>query len=108
MPTALPFYSSTGDGNTGAYNFRTDSCDYVVGVTPPAGYKSSAVDGGDPTTIHSMTTTEQDQAPRSKSLPITLTSGGEPTNDGDGNNGNLTVDFGFAGTALWRPGVERQ
>ncbi|MBK8779835.1 MAG: hypothetical protein IPO25_21435 [Saprospiraceae bacterium] len=22
--------------------------DYVVGVTPPAGYKSSAVDGGDP------------------------------------------------------------
>ncbi|MGB2735330.1 MAG: SdrD B-like domain-containing protein, partial [Saprospiraceae bacterium] len=33
-----------------------------------------------------------------KSLPITLTSGGEPTNDGDGNNGNLTVDFGFAGT----------
>ncbi|MBK9681726.1 MAG: hypothetical protein IPO69_23185 [Saprospiraceae bacterium] len=27
-----------------------------------------------------------------------MTSGGEPTNDGDGNNGNLTVDFGFAGT----------
>ncbi|ACL25990.1 SdrD B-like domain-containing protein [Chloroflexus aggregans] len=29
------------------------------------------------------------------SLPITLSRGNEPTNDGDGNNGNLTVDFGF-------------
>ncbi|MEF3273474.1 MAG: carboxypeptidase regulatory-like domain-containing protein, partial [Chloroflexus sp.] len=31
------------------------------------------------------------------SLPITLTRGGEPqvTEDGDGDNGNLTLDFGF-------------
>ncbi|MGB9738108.1 SdrD B-like domain-containing protein, partial [Chloroflexus sp.] len=29
------------------------------------------------------------------SLPITLSRGNEPTNDGNGNNGNLTVDFGF-------------
>ncbi|MBK8779836.1 MAG: hypothetical protein IPO25_21440 [Saprospiraceae bacterium] len=29
-----------------------------------------------------------------------MTSGGEPTNDGDGNNGNLTVDFGLQVPAL--------
>ncbi|NCC35432.1 MAG: hypothetical protein EOM24_25980, partial [Chloroflexia bacterium] len=33
-----------------------------------------------------------------RSLPITLRTQDEPTNDGDGNNGNLTVDFG-----LFRP-----
>ncbi|MBK9928670.1 MAG: carboxypeptidase regulatory-like domain-containing protein [Saprospiraceae bacterium] len=87
-------------GNTGAYNFTgLTPGDYVVGVTPPAGYKSSAVDGGDP----DNNTLNDDNGTGSgtgevKSLPITLTSGGEPTNDGDGNNGNLTVDFGFAGT----------
>lgn len=26
---------------------------------------------------------------------VSVTLGGEPTNDGDGNNGNLTLDFGF-------------
>ncbi|MBK9681727.1 MAG: hypothetical protein IPO69_23190 [Saprospiraceae bacterium] len=51
-------------GNTGAYNFTgLTPGDYVVGVTPPAGYKSSAVDGGDPDNNTPMTTTEQDQAP---------------------------------------------
>ncbi|PDV97368.1 hypothetical protein A9Q02_18615, partial [Candidatus Chloroploca asiatica] len=36
-----------------------------------------------------------------RSLPITLSVGGEPTNDGDGNNGNQTLDFGFvSGAAL--------
>ncbi|MBK8779837.1 MAG: carboxypeptidase regulatory-like domain-containing protein [Saprospiraceae bacterium] len=96
-------------GNTGAYNFTgLTPGDYVVGVTPPAGYKSSAVDGGDP----DNNTLNDDNGTGSgtgevKSLPITLTSGGEPTNDGDGNNGNLTVDFGFAGTGsigdlVWR------
>ena len=29
---------------------------------------------------------------------MTLTYGGEPTNDGDGPNGNLTMDFGLKGT----------
>ncbi|NCC35683.1 MAG: hypothetical protein EOM24_27280, partial [Chloroflexia bacterium] len=34
-----------------------------------------------------------------RSGPITLAVGGEPTNDGDGNNGNQTLDFGFVGGA---------
>ena len=29
------------------------------------------------------------------SLPVTLTAGGEPANDGDGPDSNLTIDFGF-------------
>ncbi|WP_322510765.1 SdrD B-like domain-containing protein, partial [Chloroflexus sp.] len=36
-----------------------------------------------------------------RSLPITLTVGGEPVNDGDDANGNQTLDFGFvSGAAL--------
>ena len=34
------------------------------------------------------------------SVPITLIGGTEPTNDGDGSNGNLTIDFGFIPTNL--------
>jgi hypothetical protein len=35
------------------------------------------------------------------STPILLIGQSEPTNDGDGNNGNLTIDFGFAPAPDW-------
>ncbi len=35
------------------------------------------------------------------STPIVLIGQSEPTNDGDGNNGNLTIDFGFAPAPDW-------
>jgi hypothetical protein len=86
--------------STGLYNFTNLAPgDYVVGVTPPAGYKSSAVDGGDPdNNINTDDNGTGSGTTETKSSPITLVSGSEPTTDGDGNNGNLTVDFGFAGT----------
>ncbi len=34
------------------------------------------------------------------SVPITLIGGTEPTNDGDGSNGNLTIDFSFIPTNM--------
>ncbi len=86
--------------STGLYNFTNLAPgDYIIGVTPPAGYKSSAVDGGDPdNNINTDDNGIGTGTSETKSLAITLASGTEPTNDGDGSDGNLTLDFGFAGT----------
>ncbi|KAB8144837.1 DUF11 domain-containing protein [Chloroflexia bacterium SDU3-3] len=93
---------------------------YVVVVTPPAGYSSSTgkistnqdqsgpyepapspnddIDGNDDGTLSSGVIS---------SLPITLISGGEPVNDGDTDaQTNLTVDFGIfqpasIGSLVW-------
>ncbi|MEM7130419.1 MAG: SdrD B-like domain-containing protein, partial [Chloroflexota bacterium] len=86
-------------GISGTYIF-TDLLpgEYVVQVTPPAGY-APTVGGADVDADDSNTDSNGVVVPTQnyvQSLPVTLTSGGEPTNDGDtDNNTNLSVDFGF-------------
>jgi hypothetical protein len=88
---------SVTTGATGVYTFTNLAPgDYVVRVTPPAGFVPS-IGGGDP---DNDTNTDSNGAPvigqpYVQSLPVTLTVGGEPSTDGDGANGNQTVDFGF-------------
>lgn len=74
---------------------------YIVGVVIPSGYASG-------TTTSTSANPDNDVlndnngvrtvSGESRSNFITLTVGGEPTNDGDGSNGNLTLDFGLKGT----------
>lgn len=94
---------TTTTGANGNYSFSslTDG-NYIVGVTTAAGYAQGA------TTATSASPNNDDLrdnngvtvvAGEVRSNFITLTTGGEPTTDGDGNNSNLTLDFGFKGTA---------
>lgn len=85
---------------------------YIVGVVTPEGYLSSSVNAGDPDTD----TDDNDDngvltvGNETRSNPITLVPGGEPTNDNNpdnnpagniaNNSSNLTVDFGFYDKAL--------
>ncbi len=84
-------------GADGLYNFTNlRAGDYVVRVTPPAGYQAT-VFGGDPDNDDN---TDSNGVPSpdgtyAQSLPITLLAGTEPENDGDGSAGNRTLDFGF-------------
>lgn len=80
--------------------------DYIVQITAPTGYKSSTGTNGSATGAYELApdpdndkdnddngSFESGQIIRSK--PVTLQNSNEPTNDGDDNNGNLTVDFGI-------------
>ncbi len=83
------------------YNFtNVPPGNYFVTLTNPYpnDWFKSTVNGGDP----DNDIDNDNNAVNSLSgntviggLPITLTAGGEPTTDGDGNNGNLTYDFGI-------------
>ncbi len=98
--TAIATTTSTG----GVYNFTNlYPGNYIVGVTVPAGYAPSA------TTANSANpNTDIDNDNNGVNLvgtevrtnTIILTAGGEPDVpvDGDGTNGNLTIDFGLKGT----------
>ncbi|MBK8952961.1 MAG: carboxypeptidase regulatory-like domain-containing protein [Chitinophagaceae bacterium] len=78
---------------------------YIVGVVPPAGYTAaattatSASPNNDNNTDNNGVTTVSGEL---RSNFITLTTGGEPASgvDGDGTNGNLTLDFGLRGTGI--------
>ncbi|MBL8137114.1 MAG: VCBS repeat-containing protein, partial [Acidobacteria bacterium] len=77
--------------------------DYVVQVVTPAGYASSSGGGTEPASDPDNDSDNDDNGTAAgavvASLPVTLSVGGEPTGDGDGNpNSNLTVDFGFVPT----------
>lgn len=99
--------SETIDGQAGFYEF-TDLApgDYIVEVAaenfapggPLAGLVSSA--GNDPAPDPDDDIDNDDNGSHSGasvfSRAVTLSAGAEPTDDGDGNNGNLSVDFGFA------------
>ena len=74
--------------------------DYVVEVVTPIGFISSTGGGTEPASDPDNDRDNDDNGTTAgtvvRSLPVTLTVGGEPTNDGDVDpNSNLTVDFGF-------------
>lgn len=88
---------------------------YIVGVVTPTGLTSSSVNGGDPDT----NAADNDDngvlvvGNETRSNPVTLTIGGEPTGEAPNNDpntadnrSNLTVDFGFTaayslGNRVW-------
>jgi protocatechuate 3,4-dioxygenase beta subunit len=93
--------TTTTDAN-GIYNFGGLAAgNYIVGVNIPTGYAVVTTNGGDPdnNTDNDNNGTNTSVAGEVRSGAITLALTTEPTTDGDGNNGNLTVDFGFKGTA---------
>jgi protocatechuate 3,4-dioxygenase beta subunit len=76
--------------------------DYLVEVVPPTGLSSSTGSGNayepapDPDNDIDNDDNGTTQGAVVRSLPVTLTSNAEPTNDGDSDpNSNLTIDFGF-------------
>ncbi|YCM45720.1 SdrD B-like domain-containing protein [Verrucomicrobiaceae bacterium 227] len=90
----VPSQTTIGDGK---YNFTNlANGDYVVRVTPPENY-SATVFGGDPDNDKFNDSNGQIVPGESyvESLPVTLLAGTEPGSDGDGEDGNLSVDFGF-------------
>jgi uncharacterized repeat protein (TIGR01451 family) len=106
--TAVPAFTTLGDGLYAFGNLPPG--DYVVRVTPPAGYRSSNDIAS--TTSPNANADGDDNGVGTganvASLPITLTSGGEPgaAGDGDDINGNQTLDFGFVrpvslGNLVW-------
>jgi uncharacterized repeat protein (TIGR01451 family) len=109
VPDGAPVGSTTTDGN-GNYSFvNLDPDTYLVEITPPAGYLGSTCSGfpyattgtcepaADPDNDIDNDDNGTAQGGTIRSGPVTLTVGGEPTNDGDGSNGNQTVDFGLLG-----------
>lgn len=95
-----PVLATQLTNNYGQYNFTSLAPgNYVVGVQKPLGNYSftsaaSIIDPDD--------NVDQDNngvivtsGGESRSLAITLSAGQEPTYDGDGSNGNLTLDFAF-------------
>ncbi len=73
---------------------------YVVEAVTPTGFTSSTGGGTEPASDPDNDLDNDDNGTTFgalvRSLPVTLTVGGEPINDGDSDpNSNLTVDFGF-------------
>ena len=95
--------ATTTTNASGAYGFGSLLAgNYIVGVTMPAGYTgatttaTSAAPNNDNNTDNNGVTIVSGEL---RSNFISLSAGAEPTTDGDGNNGNLTLDFGLRGTA---------
>ncbi len=100
-------------GSDGVYNFANlPPGDYIIQVSPPAGFTPSAVQQPDPNTDDNTDSNIADEPNPGefRSGVVTLSVGGEPTGenfadgspDQDGNrddSGNMTVDFGFVPTA---------
>ncbi|UEG49509.1 T9SS type A sorting domain-containing protein [Ferruginibacter lapsinanis] len=94
-----PAITSTTTNASGKYSFSgLPEGKYIVGVVTPTGYAVGA-------TTATSTDPNNDNNTDNNGVNVvgtevfsnyvTLTAGGEPTTDGDGANGNLTVDFGF-------------
>lgn len=83
----------------GFYNFTNLAPGgYIVKVTAPVGFIATILPS---TGANANNDVDDDNngsftnADGIRSNTVALTIGGEPTTDGDGNNGNLTVDFGL-------------
>ncbi|MBX3052028.1 MAG: DUF11 domain-containing protein [Caldilineaceae bacterium] len=91
-------------GPDGLYNFTNLSPGgYVVKVTMPAGYTPTPVQVADANTDSNTDSNIASSAANVHSSNVViLTVDGEPASavDGDGTNGNLSVDFGFTGVNL--------
>ncbi len=89
--------ASVTTGADGMYMFMgLAPGDYVVQVTPPAGFNYlPTISGGDPDNDDNTDSNGEDVGGNIQSLPITLSVDGE-INDGDADdNKNPSVDFGF-------------
>lgn len=96
-----PAILTTTTNASGIYGFSNlVPNNYIVGVTMPSGYVAAPTTG---TSANPNNDIDNDNngvntvGSELRSNFITLTVGGEPTNDGDGNNGNLTLDFALRG-----------
>ena len=94
--------ATTTSSAGGAYSFTgLTPGNYIVGVIIPSGYAAGATTAtssnpnNDNNTDNNGVTTVSGEL---RSNYITLSTGGEPVTDGDGANGNLTLDFGLKGT----------
>ena len=94
----LAIAATTTDAS-GNYNFTgLTANNYIVGVVIPSGYTLVTTNGGDAdNNIDNDNNGISTLNGEARSLAITLSVQGEPTNDGDGNNGNLTLDFALKG-----------
>jgi hypothetical protein len=95
--------ATTTTTTTGNYTFTNLAPgNYIVGVVIPAGYAPAATNAtsanpnNDNNTDNNGVTNVSGEL---RSNNITLVAGTEPTTDGDGSDGNLTLDFGLIGTA---------
>ena len=90
-----PTIASTSTNATGNYGFANlIPGNYIVGVTLATGDSVVTINGGDPDNDidndnNGLTMTGNEV----RAKAVTLNIGAEPINDGDGGNGNLTVDF---------------
>ncbi|MGG9972479.1 SdrD B-like domain-containing protein, partial [Ferruginibacter sp. SUN002] len=94
--------STTTTNVGGVYSFTgLTPGNYIVGVVIPAGYAAgtttatSSNPNNDNNSDNNGVTTLTGEL---RSNSIALTAGGEPTTDGDGSNGNLTLGFALKGT----------
>lgn len=94
--------ATTTTNASGIYSFTgLTPGNYIVGVVIPAGYAAGATTATTSSPNNDNNTDNNGVVVVSGELRsnyITLTTGGEPTTDGDGSNGNLTLDFGLTGT----------
>lgn len=98
--------ATTTTNAQGIYGFSNLAAgNYIVGIVIPTGYIGSiaVTSSGNPNNNldddnNGVNFTGANQAGTEiRSNRITLNAGAEPTSDGDGNNGNLTLDFGLCG-----------
>jgi len=96
--TATPLQTTTTDEN-GHYLFTNllPGQYFVYIATPPLGYGTSSTptDSADNGEDNDDNGAQSDRGQPVSSPVIDLQSASEPDNDGDGKNGDLTVDFGF-------------
>lgn len=103
--------ATTTTNASGIYTFNNLAAgNYIVGVIIPTGYVRGATTATDPDDnvdndnngVYLIGNNQPGSEVRSKA--ITLAAGTEPTNDGDGSNGNLTLDIGLCQPGTPNPG----
>jgi hypothetical protein len=105
IPDGAAVATTTTVGTAGTYNFgNLFAGKYIVGIVIPTGYVAGATTATSTTTDNDNNTDNNGVNASSTEIRsnfVTVTVGGEPAAgvDGDGTNGNLTVDFGLTGTA---------